>query len=166
MSSNTIKTRDLNNNDFKYYLTTNNPTVNSYTFTNIKNNITLLTNEKQTTLEEDELKQKYSRKKAIEKLDTKYRDKINNLDMVLVKANDIMYILKDLWQFKILIQYTSKKSLFFIILKENYEIHLEYLFKENEEAFYSIYKSEDCLEIGNDSLYGSIERIYFLLQEH
>jgi len=107
------------------------------------------------------------RELVIEKFVLKYREKINksDLDNIKIKANNIIILLQGLLEFKILIQYTLEKTLFFTILKNEYEIHLEYSF-ETDRIFYSFYKEKNCIEIGNNYLLSVIERIYSLLYNY
>lgn len=48
----------------------------------------------------------------------------------------------------------SNKSIFLTILNEDYEIHIQ--IKSLSNVFYSVFKKDECLEVGNDSLIGFI----------
>lgn len=89
-------------------------------------------------------------------------DSIQNI-FRLNKVEEILLKLDHLGEFKYGVEYTYKNSIFLTIIKNNYEIHLEYLFDKDEQVFYSVYKKDNCLEIGNDSFQNSIVRIYNLI---
>ena len=51
----------------------------------------------------------------------------------------------------------SNKSIFLTILNEDYEIHIQ--IKSLSNVFYSVFKKDECLEVGNNSLMGIIFRV-------